>query len=368
MPGLAASRHAPRPCPQSSGPVNANLTVPPARTGGEGNIGNDGAENTTTDLKIHRSFTSSASSATSPSPSWSTTTATTTTTTTTTRARTTTTTTTAAPSPTGNARDARNARNASGPHELARYAKIVRRLQWKLPFLAQGYRRAVDRVGADRAAVAEAELMFKLDFFEYYMLLERALVHLLAVFGVVVWRRRPRQHRYHANVLAALDRPDNPLHGPLGTGEVRAQLRRAKDLRNRWKTAADDDDDDDEEEEEGEEGEGEDYGNGNGGGGGGGGGDGSSGARPGRRRWRTRKVAAPLDSYGLEHMLEVIFRGFDEAFRIAEEHVRRGTATAEGGDVDMAGEEEGRMMDWTAIGDEEEQWEFMVDAMDWEAV
>jgi hypothetical protein len=30
--------------------------------------------------------------------------------------------------------------------------------------------------------------------------------------------------------------------------------------------------------------------------------------------------------------------------------------------------EDGRVMDWTAIGDEEEQWEFMVDAMDWEAV
>jgi hypothetical protein len=168
--------------------------------------------------------------------------------------------------------------------------------------------------------------------------------------GASVWREG-RHHRYHANVLAALDREENPLHDALGTGEVRAQLGRAKDLRNRWKTAAD--------EPEHELEHQHDQGGGPRGrspakGGGG-------GAVSPEREWRSRKVAAPLDSYRLEHMLEVIFRGFDQGFRIAQEYVRGEE------DVEMP-ENDGRPMDWAAIRDEEDQWEFMVEAMDWEAV
>ncbi|KAK4240171.1 hypothetical protein C8A03DRAFT_31740 [Achaetomium macrosporum] len=272
----------------------------------------------------------------------------------------------------------------SAPHELARYTKIIRRLQWKLPFLAEGYRKAVDRVGTDLAAVSEAELMFKLDFFEYYMLIERALVHLLGVFGVdiprgysspspphnlpnedgyggtarrngskglngSIWRSESRaRHRYHANVLAALDREDNPLHGTLGTGEVRTQLGRAKHLRNRWKTAGDELD-----HEHG------DYDNGSS----------AMAARTELGEWpRSRKIAAPLDTYRLEYMLEVIFRGFEEAFKIAERYVKGGSERGAEGDADMLGED-GKAIDWTATADDDEdQWEFMVDAMDWEAV
>lgn len=276
--------------------------------------------------------------------------------------------------------------------------------------------------------------MFKLDFFEYYMLIERALVHLLGVFGVEVspsrgrstrgeeeeepaatfdkkenklnitngntplsekglgasvWRddgRRSRQHRYHANVLAALGREDSPLRATLGTGEVRLQLGRAKDLRNRWKTAVDDDEEQAGQEEEEEEEEPQlgqrnqseagdvepsrslgrssgspavmDGGNPS---------ESEKGQRRGKAWWSRRRAAAaaPLDSYRLEHMLEVIFLGFDEAFLVAEAHVRGGGAGS--GDAEVVGEDE-MVMDWTAIGDEEEQWEFMVDAMDWEAV
>lgn len=280
-------------------------------------------------------------------------------------------------------------------HELVRYTKIVRRLRWKLPFLAAGYRQAVDRVGRDPAGVAEAELMFKLDFFEYYMLIERALVHLLGVFGIDVprgycspsegsninssdnnnnkninnsndnggarresrglaasiWgdggprpRSRPR-HRYHANVLAALDREDNPLHAALGTGEVRRQLGRAKDLRNRWKTAGDDDDDDDDDNNQDRH---------------------RGGAREPspsvrERNWHTKKIAAPLESYNLEKMLEAIFAGLEEAFKIAERFVRGASSEAgRGAEADI--------MDWAAVGNDEDQWEFIVDAMDWEAV
>ena len=238
-------------------------------------------------------------------------------------------------------------RSSPHPHatlELNRYTKIVRRLKWKLPFLSLAYRAAVDpSLGQD---VAEAELMFKMDFFEYYMLVERALVHLLGVFGITVSRggggsggsgrgqpggggsssRLPLsgsrwgsgEHRYHANVLAALDNRENPLRAALGSGEVRHQLRRAKDLRNRWKTAG---------EEEDEEG--------------------------GSPRKRAAE-AAPLESYDLERILSCIFDGFDEAFLLAEAFV-----SGEGGGMDVDAEVEGT---------EEEQWEFMVEAMDWEAV
>ncbi|KAK4044903.1 hypothetical protein C8A01DRAFT_31090 [Parachaetomium inaequale] len=359
MAGLAASRHAPfscRPTRNVNSYTPTNLTVTPAPTGGGG-----------ADTHVLHSRSSHSYSPTKDRddehnhPP--------------TKAQTQT-----------QAQDAHPLRPppSSAPHELARYTKIIRRLQWKLPFLAQGYHAAaVARVGADPAAVSEAELMFKLDFFEYYMLIERALVHLLGVFGVdvprggghghfsqqrdahtpghhtfdegtggnnnnkkglgaSVWRDGGRHHRYHANVLAALDRAENPLHGTLGSGEVRAQLGRAKDLRNRWKTAADDEPDGLDHSRERSP---------------------AKGAVPGGR---PRKMAAPLDSYRLEHMLEVIFLGFDEAFKIAEAYVRSGLEWA-AGDADMLGED-GRVMDWTAIGDEEEQWEFMVDAMDWEAV
>jgi hypothetical protein len=234
--------------------------------------------------------------------------------------------------------------------ELTRYTKIVRRLKWKLPYLAAGYQQAVDQAGPDQANVAEAELMFKLDFFEYYMLLERALVHLLGVFGISVSREFSQRHlqalavereirtgqpgtinsrsshRYHANVLEALDNIDNPLHAALGTGDVRRQLARAKDLRNLWKNADD------------------------------------AGAKP----VQITSTAASLESYDLERILTTIFAGFDQGFVIAEQYVleERRTSTSGGGDMNMR--DANGAPQWTVT--DEEQWEFMVDAMDWESV
>jgi hypothetical protein len=258
---------------------------------------------------------------------------------------------------------------ASPAEELSRYTKLVRRLKWKLPYLAEGYRLAtlpappaseLFAEGARKAKV-EAELMFKLDFFEYYMLLERALVHLLGVFGVVVsrefgaaqlerdrialapngktngWPSRSRDpspnfsHRYHANVLDALDNASNPLYAVLGAGaqsDVRRQLGRAKDLRNRWKNADD-------------------------------------AASAGQGQARGQQPPMALESYDLEHILAAIFAGFDEAFVVAEAWVaeigaREPSEAAEGGQTaEMPG---------SNVATEEEQWEFMVDAMDWEAV
>lgn len=162
--------------------------------------------------------------------------------------------------------------------ELGRFTKIARRLKWKLPFLAHGYNAAtaacVDGRGHDNEAGAaasmaraqrdEAELMFKLDFFEYYMLLERALVHLMGVFGIRITGgfghgssskgggsgsngggggagggggsgarealvKNTSDHRFHANVLEALDDVRNPLHESLGRDDVRYSLARAKE-------------------------------------------------------------------------------------------------------------------------------------------
>ncbi|KAK0667447.1 hypothetical protein QBC41DRAFT_324015 [Cercophora samala] len=265
--------------------------------------------------------------------------------------------------------------------ELSRYRKILRRLQWKSQFLDSGYQLATHRLSQDPQQVAERELMFKLDFFEYYMLIERAVVHLLAVFGVDIDRHIPTtstessragspvkqsqgqklglsgsrwgshrdngnrsNHRYHANVLEALDKPDNPLHEILGQGEVRKQLGRAKDLRNRWKTAGEEID------------------------------DGGILGQQQPREWQpTKKIAAPLETYDLSNMLRAISDGFGEAGQLAEEYVLSFEAVMHGregsGDLIMADENGELLVDWgAAIRNEETQWDFMVDAMDWEAV
>ncbi|KAJ5698734.1 hypothetical protein N7462_000739 [Penicillium macrosclerotiorum] len=200
--------------------------------------------------------------------------------------------------------------------ELARFMKIIARLRWKLPFLAEAYRLA-------STADPTAELMFKLDFHEYYALLERALVHLLAVFNVTVSGRdstRSGLHRYHANVLAALAEERTPLAPVLGNGPVLGCLQQAKELRNRWKTAGMT-----EREKEmdviGERGE-----------------------------------ARPLASYDFDGILSGIFAGLEGAYARAREHVELCRKPGEEGE------------DIHAIGREEADWEFMVDAMDWEAV
>ena len=238
--------------------------------------------------------------------------------------------------------------------ELVRFTKIVRRLKWKLPFLEEGYRQAVSRVGQDSTRVAETELMFKLDFFEFYALIERALVHLMGVFGIRISSRshQQSQHSYHANVLGALNSVDNPLHGILGTGEVRRQLGRAKDLRNRWKTAAEDHDDGDNL-HQGTNGSHDEY------------------------QWRTNKMAAPLESYKLGGILGTIFTGFDVAFAVAQRYVENGGVRPENEANKATDVEDVDMVDWAIAAaasaggvpdDDEDQWHFITDAMDWEAV
>ncbi|KAJ4389281.1 hypothetical protein N0V93_006746 [Gnomoniopsis smithogilvyi] len=228
--------------------------------------------------------------------------------------------------------------------ELARYTKIVRRLKWKLPFLAYAYNAAIDRTVTEEQR-GEAELMFKLDFFEYYMLVERALVHLLGVFGVKITgafdtrlgnenhathgRVRAREgwtqsdHRFHANVLEALDDARNPLHEALGNSDARFALARAKELRNRWKNADEPD------------------------------------AILSARLPNGSKNTRPLEEYDLERILETIFAGFDKGFQTAEQYVLQVRAFAA---------ERGESNNVEMIDDRPDEWEFMTDAMDWEAV
>ncbi|KAF3391394.1 hypothetical protein F1880_007732 [Penicillium rolfsii] len=211
--------------------------------------------------------------------------------------------------------------------ELARFMKIVSRLRWKLPFLAEGYRLAtIPPNPDDPSSNSEAQIMFKIDFFEYYALLERAIVHLLAVFNITVssssssTRGRPYTngaslHRYHANVLSALEEESSPLTPVLGSGLVYEQLRQAKELRNRWKTAD------------------------------------MTRDEVLRDPVGDRDVVRPLESYDLEGILSGIFAGLEEGFVRAREHVKLCRRVGEEVEVER-----------------EEGWEFMVDAMDWEAV
>ncbi|KAI9037731.1 uncharacterized protein KD926_000072 [Aspergillus affinis] len=236
--------------------------------------------------------------------------------------------------------------HANPAQELSRFTKLVARLKWKLPFLEEAYQRATQSgmpdtdLDLDPEDINYAATMFKIDFHEYYALLERAIVHLLGVFGVQVtstpsrkWRgntvgqgvqwnttmpmgpggARPGVgHSYHANVLETLEDPTCPLHEVLGLGDVREQLRKAKELRNRWKTA-----DMSEEELEGE---------------------------------RRRRPMLPLESYDFDHILTEIFGGLEDGYLLAQAHV----AAVDG---DKANEME---MDGG--------WDFIVEAMDWEAI
>ncbi|KAJ5900042.1 hypothetical protein N7495_004786 [Penicillium taxi] len=217
--------------------------------------------------------------------------------------------------------------------ELARFEKIVARLKWKLPFLAEGYRLAKMAVGSGSEL---EEMMFKIDFYEYYALLERAIVHLLAVFNItvsssahqssstgvrVIGAAMPRPppptgHRYHANVLQALEDESSPLTPVLGSGHVFELLRQAKDLRNRWKTA-------DLSREERE-----------------------------RDPFERREVP-DLAAFDFDEILGGIFHGLDEGYARARYHAdlcRKPGDTADEGGVGDGG------------------WGFIVDAMDWEAV
>ena len=170
-------------------------------------------------------------------------------------------------------------------NDLQRFRRLFRRLAWRANSLTHWSHRALNlaqeyqvhasqnhlnyahlHVNAPRAKLGpydmsidpiEAERQFKIDFHEFYALLERALVCLLGVWGIVITASAPATHttssgsiigdslsfhgsahRFHANVLSALEHPSNPLYSVLGTGPVRDYLGVAKEFRNKWKDMA----------------------------------------------------------------------------------------------------------------------------------
>jgi hypothetical protein len=161
--------------------------------------------------------------------------------------------------------------------ELQRFRKLFRRLSWKANTLTHWSHRALKlaqehqyRLGHEGPPLArlgpyemiidpiDTERQFKIDFYEFYALLERGLVCLLGIWGIVITASATRTpsahlvqktnaiigdsisfhgsaHRFHANVLSALEHPSNPLHPVLGTGPVHAYIGVAKEFRNKWK-------------------------------------------------------------------------------------------------------------------------------------
>ncbi|KAH7119102.1 hypothetical protein B0J11DRAFT_85448 [Dendryphion nanum] len=143
--------------------------------------------------------------------------------------------------------------------------RLFGRLRWKAESLKASYSRANDIItggrqydylsGLDNIYI---ESMFKVDFFEFYSLLERYITLCLSIRGIYIpsnapsnnvnalrfitnpefARLRPEaSHRFHENLLDALEKEDSPFHTSLGRADVRTQLRIAKDYRNRWKDA-----------------------------------------------------------------------------------------------------------------------------------
>ncbi|KAG6233914.1 hypothetical protein E4U26_000099 [Claviceps purpurea] len=204
-----------------------------------------------------------------------------------------------------------------------RFEQTCHRLRWKFIDLQSSYDRAL-RPLEWKFTAQDAERNFKVDFHEFYAWIEQALVFLLLIFGVTVERAgwgggagRVRRgggfssssssssHAYHHNVLKALEDTRNPLHGTLGRGTVMEALWKAKELRNRWKDAAE------------------------------------------------GKETPPLKLYDLRWIVASILGGLEEAYGLA------GREVVQGSDLGLGREERSE-------GGEEDGWEWMVEMMDWE--
>jgi hypothetical protein len=195
--------------------------------------------------------------------------------------------------------------------------------------------------GTDKAQ-KQAESMFKVDFFEFYTLLERYITDCLAIFGVSVSASAPRtnfnalryetnpdlhrtrpmaSHAFHANLLEALDDENCPLAGSLGLQDVRVQLGIAKEYRNAWKDA-----------------------------------DSKANIASGDARANTS-----LQDLQLEHMLRNIIGGCDLAHEAVQQRSDGGTAN---GSLTSRDFEPKTTYGYTSMEIEDTPFEYMDDAMD----
>lgn len=177
-----------------------------------------------------------------------------------------------------------NSRAEKSKAEKEKATRLLGRLHWKAEVLMLCYYKARDIVQAADSQQSEsssmdpisvsaqnryvlhnanmakkqAESMFKVDFFEFYTLLERYITVCLGILGVIVSGAAPQtnfnalryytnpelhkdrpmaSHAFHANLLEALDDEKCPIHASFGVHPVRAELGIAKEFRNTWKDA-----------------------------------------------------------------------------------------------------------------------------------
>ncbi|KAF7551135.1 hypothetical protein G7Z17_g5249 [Cylindrodendrum hubeiense] len=225
-----------------------------------------------------------------------------------------------APVPTGN--------RLTPPQAFHRFEQACRRLRWKFLDLQTSYQRATspEEYGFTRA---DAERNFKVDFHEFYVWIEQAIVLLLLIFGVSISRTsRPfggpssatnYGHAYHHNVLKALEEEGCPVHSALGHGEVNQALWKAKELRNRWKDAA-----------EGRE-------------------------------------TPPLKMYDLTWIVTTVLGGLEVAYGVAAQHVEPELLMEIEQTQVQAASSTGNGNNETGGGETDDEWEWMVEPMDWEA-
>jgi hypothetical protein len=173
-------------------------------------------------------------------------------------------------------------------HAYTLYSRLFSRLKWRASLLLTAHTFALSPESHGIGlSPADADAQFRIDFFEFYVLLERTLLHLLNSVGVQVSAAynptsdstRPyttssttqkaqhtpkqglhyappnppiskspqpaligdsrtllRKHAFHQNLLTALSTSlSNPIYSFLGTGQVYQYIALAKDLRNGWK-------------------------------------------------------------------------------------------------------------------------------------
>lgn len=245
-------------------------------------------------------------------------------------------------------------------NDKARATRLLGRLRWKAELLMASYWKAIESINVEKqhsehdqsktpnmkiTRAKHVESMFRIDFFEWYTLLERYITDCLAIFGVTVSGTAPKinfnalklitnpelrrthplaSHAFHANLLEALDDEACPLHHAFGVQHIRVQLGLAKDYRNAWKDANKE--------------------------------DGTS--HSSKHDELDRRKNVELHDLQLEHMLTVLIEGAEHSHAIVQAHENpnaNGTTTPR----QHAGQDQGMMEI-----EEDLPFEFMEDAMD----